>query len=113
MTWLQAWQRNLKALAGLYARREAVLNPNFYIERKMLEGFEPALRPIALSAPSLAIFHGAGRAMVSWKGGAHLQQAPSLLGPWTDTQKSSPATFDLRQQHLFFRTMQQGTKASQ
>jgi hypothetical protein len=112
-TWLQACQRNLTVLAGLYARREAVLNPNFQIERKMLEGFEPALRPIALSAPRLTIFHGAGRAVVLWKGGAHLQQAPSLFGPWSNTQKSSPASFDLRQQHLFFRTMQPGTRTSQ
>ena len=103
---LMEWQQNLSDLVNLYARRELRLNPNFRMDTKMLEGFETAFVPIASAPPHLCIYRYGTHQVVSWKGGARLQQAHSLHGPWIDTHKSSPATFDGRPAHLFFRTVQ-------
>ena len=104
--WLLAWRKDLKALADLYATRGAVLSPNFRVQPGMLTGLEAAFVPVGRAVPHLGLSRVGGNLVVAWKGGATLQQAPSLMGPWTDTRKSSPATFDFRQAHQFFRTIQ-------
>ena len=103
------WQKSLKDLGGLYATRQMSLNPNFKVQIEMLEGFEEEMVPVALMPPHLNIYlwpPNHRSVLVSWKGGAKLQQGPSLNGPWTDTHKSSPATFDGMPPRLFFRTVQ-------
>ncbi len=108
---LQVWRQSLQELASWYAKREATLNGKFVVQSAMLEGFEASLLAVSPSTPRLDIFPAGNRLMVAWKGGASLQQAPDLRGPWTETRKSSPATFDLNQPHQFFRTIQPGTNS--
>jgi hypothetical protein len=43
--------------------------------------------------------------IITWKGLNRLQEAPTVLGPWTDTHQSSPASFDARLGNEFFRTV--------
>ncbi len=101
------WQAGLNDLVSTYSKRENRLTVGFQIRAEMLQGFEQEMVPVALMPPHLNIYRYAGHVLVSWKGGAKLQQGSSLLGPWTDTRKSSPATFDGAPPHLFFRTIQQ------
>ena len=103
---LQEWQAQWGTLVGRYATRQARLNPAFQVEPAMLDGLDlPAAVKVPLS-PRLTMARTAGRLVVTWAGNGRLQQAPSPLGPWTDTAQASPAVIEARESQQFFRTIQ-------
>ena len=54
-------------------------------------------------AGSIAIARSAGKVVLSWDGGAKLQSAPAITGPWTEETAGSPATMDATGTAKFYR----------
>jgi hypothetical protein len=102
---LDRWALQLASLANLYARRELALPAGFLLRGELFDGLNHRLKPAQMESPQLRIVRAFDQAVVSWRGDARLQGAPTLSGPWTDLRKASPASVSQNQPAQFFRTV--------
>jgi hypothetical protein len=98
---LQDWQQKLATQVQFYSQRRGQLSPNFRVNIGMLAGFRPQIA----HGPTLTIVKEGNHVVVSWGGPSRLQMAPTVKGPWSETNQSSPASFPITSQPHFFRTI--------
>jgi hypothetical protein len=102
---LSNWREHLWSLAGAYVAGQRRLREDFLITADMLEGFGLSVTPLRILAPRLQLRHSGDRVTVSWQGEARLQQAPTVAGPWSDVDQTSPVEMETSANARFFRTV--------